>query len=46
MDAHAAVRTFYGYFHNDRNICNLMLDEISNGTIEDVEQNPESVCQD
>ena len=24
MDAHAAVRTFYGYFHNNRNICNLM----------------------
>ena len=21
MDAHAAVRIFYGYFHNDRNTC-------------------------
>ena len=24
MDAHAAVRTFYGFFHNDSNTCNLM----------------------
>ncbi len=21
MDAHAAVRIFYGFFHNDRNTC-------------------------
>lgn len=31
MDAHAAVRTFYGFFHNDRNICNLMLDDFDGG---------------
>jgi|GEM_PF-2812227 hypothetical protein len=31
MDAHAAVRTFYGFFHNDRNTCNLMLDDFDGG---------------
>ena len=31
MDAHAAVRTFYGFFHNDRNICNLMPDDFDGG---------------
>ena len=31
MDAHAALGIFYGYLHNDRNICNLMLDDFDGG---------------
>lgn len=38
MDAHAAVRTFYGFFHNDRNICNLMLDDFDGGFCDTCEE--------